>query len=67
MEHLAHREELESSPDFFEHLGDVYLLARQPDKARAAWQQALKLFPKTTEPNDRRKSAIEKKLGNLKK
>jgi hypothetical protein len=32
------------------------------DKAREAWQKALQLFPKTTDPADRRKAAIEGKL-----
>jgi hypothetical protein len=67
MEAIANREEFADRPDFYEHLGDVYLLAKQPDKARAAWQKALTLFPKTTESGDRRKAAIEKKLKELKK
>jgi hypothetical protein len=43
-------------------LGDAYQQAGSGDKARACWQKALTLFPKTAEPGDRRKAALERKL-----
>jgi WD40 repeat protein/tetratricopeptide (TPR) repeat protein len=64
LEELATNEVLARDPIFFDHLGDVYARAKRPDKAREAWQKALQVFPKTTEPGDRRKAAIEGKLAS---
>jgi serine/threonine protein kinase/predicted negative regulator of RcsB-dependent stress response len=52
--------------DFFDKLGDVYRLDGQADKARASYQKALQLFPKTTDVADHHKKAIESKLAALK-
>src|SRR5439155_24997538 len=62
LEKVARDEQLARQPEVWEHVGDVYLLADRPEKAREAWQKALALFPHTTDPADRRKKAIEGKL-----
>jgi tetratricopeptide (TPR) repeat protein len=48
--------ELSEQPDptVYDHLGDIYAAAGQPEKARAAWTKSLSL-----EPND----TVRKKLG----
>jgi serine/threonine protein kinase/tetratricopeptide (TPR) repeat protein len=65
MEKLASHELLAHDPVFFQHLGDVYRLAGRTDRAREAWQKSLRLFPKTTAPDDHRKRAVEDKLKQL--
>jgi predicted Zn-dependent protease len=65
LEELRRNEVLGRNPVFLDNLGDVYVLAKAPDKARGAWQEALRVFPKTAEPGDRRKAAIEGKLKEL--
>jgi tetratricopeptide (TPR) repeat protein len=62
LEKLSRDEQVGRSPVFFDILGDVYALARRPDKARQAWQKALGLFPKTTDPADHRRQAIRDKI-----
>jgi Tfp pilus assembly protein PilF len=65
LEKLATNEVLIRDPVFFDHLGDVYQKANQPDKARKAWKQALTLFPTTTASNDLRRLEIQRKLKTL--
>ena len=33
----------EPDPTVFDHLGDIYLALKQPEKAREAWQKSLSL------------------------
>jgi tetratricopeptide (TPR) repeat protein len=65
MEKVSGHELNAYNPAFWEHLGDVYLQVERKDKAREAWKKALSLFPKTTDPADRRKKEIERKLKAL--
>lgn len=46
----------EPDPTLFDHLGDIYVSLKQPDKAREAWRKSLAL-----EPNE----AVKKKLDAL--
>jgi predicted Zn-dependent protease len=62
LEEVAPHEALVNDPAFLEHLGDVYRHVNRPEKARACWRKPLAAFPRTTEPGDRRKAAIERKL-----
>jgi tetratricopeptide (TPR) repeat protein len=56
---------LATDPSMWERLGDGYRQVNRLDKARASWQKALEVFPKTTDPADRRRLAIERKLKTL--
>jgi tetratricopeptide (TPR) repeat protein len=62
VEKLSADEVLARDPVYFDQLGDTYLQAGRPDDARTAWERALRRFPKTTGPDDHRKTEIEKKL-----
>jgi predicted Zn-dependent protease len=67
MEKLVKDEVLGRNPVCFDELGDVYHRRNHPGQARKAWEEALKRFPQTTEPGDRRKKEIENKLAALKR
>jgi tetratricopeptide (TPR) repeat protein len=62
LEKLSRDDVVARSPAFFDILGDVYALARRPDRARESWQKALGLFPETTDKADRRRQAIRGKI-----
>jgi tetratricopeptide (TPR) repeat protein len=66
LEECAKTEVMARDLVFFDSLGNVYLQNHDTKKARKAWQTALGLFPKTTEPDDYRKKRIEEKLKRLK-
>jgi tetratricopeptide (TPR) repeat protein len=50
-------------PEILDHLGDVYLAAGQPDKAREAWSQAARAFEQDKNA-ERAKTVQEKLKGN---
>jgi WD40 repeat protein/tetratricopeptide (TPR) repeat protein/tRNA A-37 threonylcarbamoyl transferase component Bud32 len=48
-----------------DHLGDLYVQAGRSADAHRVWEIALRLFPGTVDPGDRRHSAIVSKLRSL--
>jgi WD40 repeat protein/tetratricopeptide (TPR) repeat protein len=52
-------------PVFWDWLGDVYSQNKLPSKARAAWEQAMKVFPRTADAADRLKADLERKLKSV--
>ena len=52
-------------PTIFEHLGDAYLKAGQPEKARETWRRTVELFRKDKQDQPRRR--VEEKLHKLQK
>jgi serine/threonine protein kinase/tetratricopeptide (TPR) repeat protein len=65
MEEVATSPALAQNLFFFDRLGDIYRRQGQPEKARQAWRKALSLFPNSTPRNDRRQTAIRRKLVSL--
>jgi tetratricopeptide (TPR) repeat protein len=53
---------LEADPAVLEHLGDVYLSARQTAKAKDAWQRAAAAYRKAKPPQADKAQAVEKKI-----
>jgi WD40 repeat protein/tetratricopeptide (TPR) repeat protein len=65
LEKASADERVVRDPLVWEHLGEVFLLDKRPDRARAAWQKALDCLPKTGDAADRRRRQVEQKLRTL--
>src|SRR5262249_39513016 len=65
LEELTDCEQFETDVNFWQYLGEAHHKAGQRDKARAAWEKALRASPPTAEKDDRRRRKIEDQLKGL--
>ena len=65
LEDLADCEQFETDPNFWQYLGDAHQKSGQRDRARSAWEKALRAVPPTAEQDDRRRQKIERQLKGL--
>ena len=54
-EQLDKEDGLSGNAVIFDHLGDAYLEANQPEKAKDAWRRAIELFNEEKEPEKAKK------------